>query len=65
MVCEAAAIDLPAGQSDLINWANWNRLSLTSPLSLFRPAETLAVSFCGTYTEELYSSTTISDSSQY
>lgn len=46
---EAAALIYTAGQTNLpINWANWNPMSLTSPLSLFRPAENLGCSYLGT-----------------
>ncbi|MCG6979355.1 ABC transporter permease subunit, partial [Lactococcus lactis] len=49
---EAAALIYTAGQTILpINWANWNPMSLTSPLSLFRPAETLAVHIWALNTE--------------
>ncbi|MFK5676251.1 MULTISPECIES: phosphate ABC transporter permease PstA [unclassified Ligilactobacillus] len=41
---EAAALIYTAGQSNsTINYANWNPFSATSPLNIFRPAETLAV----------------------
>lgn len=41
---EAAALIYTAGQSNLaVDWTNWNPLSITSPLALFRPAESLAV----------------------
>lgn len=41
---EAAALIYTAGQSapDL-DWSNWNPLSVTSPISIFRQSETLAV----------------------
>ena len=49
---EAAALIYTAGQTNLpINWSNWNPMSLTSPLSLFRPAETLAVHIWALNTE--------------
>lgn len=49
---EAAALIYTAGQTNLpINWANWNPISLTSPISLFRPAETLAVHIWALNTE--------------
>lgn len=49
---EAAALIYTAGQTNLpINWENWNPMSLTSPLSLFRPAETLAVHIWALNTE--------------
>ncbi|WP_282674019.1 phosphate ABC transporter permease PstA [Lactococcus cremoris] len=49
---EAAALIYTAGQTNFpINWANWNPMSLTSPLSLFRPAETLAVHIWALNTE--------------
>lgn len=49
---EAAALIYTAGQTNLpINWTNWNPMSLTSPLSLFRPAETLAVHIWSLNTE--------------
>ena len=35
---------LAAGQSaPALDWSNWNPLSVTSPISIFRQAETLAV----------------------
>ncbi len=41
---EAAALIFTAGQSaPSLNYADWNPLSSTSPLNIFRPAETLAV----------------------
>lgn len=41
---EAAALIYTAGQSTpILDFANWNPLSTTSPLNIFRPAETLAV----------------------
>lgn len=41
---EAAALIFTAGQSNsTVNYANWNPFSSTSPLNVFRPAETLAV----------------------
>lgn len=41
---EAAALIYTAGQSNsVINYADWNPFSPTSPLNIFRPAETLAV----------------------
>ena len=41
---EAAALIFTAGQSNsVINYANWNPFSPTSPVNIFRPAETLAV----------------------
>ena len=49
---EAAALIYTAGQTNLpINWANWIPMSLTIPLSLFRPAETLAVHIWALNTE--------------
>ncbi|GAB2025636.1 phosphate ABC transporter permease PstA [Lactovum odontotermitis] len=49
---EAAALIYTAGQTNLpINWSNWNPFELTSPLSLFRPAETLAVHIWALNTE--------------
>ncbi|QDK71680.1 phosphate ABC transporter permease PstA [Lactococcus protaetiae] len=49
---EAAALIYTAGQTNLpINWTNWNPMSITSPLSLFRPAETLAVHIWALNTE--------------
>ncbi|MDR0300132.1 MAG: phosphate ABC transporter permease PstA [Streptococcaceae bacterium] len=49
---EAAALIYTAGQTNLpISWTNWNPFSLTSPLSLFRPAETLAVHIWALNTE--------------
>ena len=49
---EAAALIYTAGQTNLpINWAYCNPMSLTSPLSLFRPAETLAVHIWALNTE--------------
>ena len=41
---EAAALIFTAGQSaPALDWSNWNPLSVTSPISIFRQAETLAV----------------------
>ncbi len=41
---EAAALIYTAGQSaPAMDWSNWNPLSVTSPISPFRQAETLAV----------------------
>ncbi|EGT1905216.1 Phosphate transport system permease protein pstA [Listeria grayi] len=41
---EAAALIFTAGQSTpILDFANWNPFSATSPLNIFRPAETLAV----------------------
>lgn len=41
---EAAALIYTAGQSaSALDWSNWNPLSVTSPISIFRQSETLAV----------------------
>ncbi|MDR0199429.1 MAG: phosphate ABC transporter permease PstA [Streptococcaceae bacterium] len=49
---EAAALIYTAGQTNLpIVWSNWDPMSITSPLSLFRPAETLAVHIWALNTE--------------
>ncbi|TWT12390.1 phosphate ABC transporter permease PstA [Streptococcus sp. sy004] len=41
---EAAALIYTAGQSaPALDWSNWNPLSVASPISIFRQAETLAV----------------------
>lgn len=41
---EAAALIYTAGQSaPALDWSNWNPLSVTSPISIFRQAETLSV----------------------
>ncbi len=41
---EAAALIYTAGQSaPALNWSNWNIFSISSPISIFRQAETLAV----------------------
>ncbi|MGQ7508781.1 phosphate ABC transporter permease PstA [Streptococcus suis] len=41
---EAAALIYTAGQSaPVLDWSNWNPLSVTSPISIFRQSETLAV----------------------
>ncbi|MDR0921179.1 MAG: phosphate ABC transporter permease PstA [Lactobacillales bacterium] len=41
---EAAALIYTAGQSaPALNWGDWNPLSVSSPISIFRQAETLAV----------------------
>ena len=41
---EAAALIYTAGQSaPALDWSNWNIFSVTSPISIFRQAETLAV----------------------
>ena len=44
---EAAALIYTAGQSaPALNWSDWNPLSISSPISIFRQAETLAVHIC-------------------
>ena len=41
---EAAALIYTAGQSEpALDWGKWNPLSVTSPISIFRQSETLAV----------------------
>ena len=40
---EAAALLYTAGSGSMLNWRNWSFTSPTSPLSLFRPAETLSI----------------------
>ena len=40
---EAAALMFTAGMSSDVSFSNWNPLSTTSPLNIFRPADTLAV----------------------
>ncbi|ERJ74709.1 phosphate ABC transporter permease PstA [Streptococcus sobrinus] len=41
---EAAALIYTAGQSaPSVDWSNWNPLSISSPISIFRQSETLAV----------------------
>ena len=40
---EAAALLYTAGSGSMLNWQNWSFTSPTSPLSLFRPAETLSI----------------------
>ncbi|WP_290033216.1 phosphate ABC transporter permease PstA [Ligilactobacillus cholophilus] len=51
---EAAALIYTAGQSNsVINYANWNPFSETSPLNIFRPAETLAVHIWKVNTESI------------
>lgn len=41
---ETAALIFTAGQSaPALDWSNWNPFSVTSPISIFRQAETLAV----------------------
>lgn len=51
---EAAALIYTAGQSDsVINYMNWNPFSSTSPLNIFRPAETLAVHIWKVNTESI------------
>ena len=41
---EAAALIYTAGQSaPALDWSNWNPMSVSSPISIFRQAETLAV----------------------
>lgn len=41
---EAAALIFTAGQSaPALDWSNWNPFSVTSPISIFRQSETLAV----------------------
>lgn len=57
---EAAALIYTAGQSaPTLNWSNWNPLSVTSPISIFRQAETLAV-----HIWKVNSEGTISDATQ-
>jgi len=56
---EAAALIYTAGQTNLpIDWSNWNPMAITSPLSLFRPAETLAVHIWALNTEGTISTAT-------
>ena len=44
IVGETAALIYTAGQSaPALNWSDWNPLSISSPISIFRQAETLAV----------------------
>ena len=44
VVPEAFALIYTAGQSaPALDWSNWNIFSVTSPISIFRQAETLAV----------------------
>lgn len=51
---EAAALIFTAGQSNsVINYADWNPFSPTSPLNIFRPAETLAVHIWKVNTESI------------
>lgn len=51
---EAAALIYTAGQSNsVINYADWNPFSPTSPLNIFRPAETLAVHIWKVNTESI------------
>lgn len=51
---EAAALIFTAGQSNsVVNYANWNPFSSTSPLNVFRPAETLAVHIWKVNTESI------------
>lgn len=40
---EAAALIYTSGMSSDINFSNWNPASITSPLNIFRPCDTLAV----------------------
>ena len=53
---EAAALIYTAGQSaPALDWSNWNIFSVTSPISIFRQAETLAVhSWISSSTSHLY-----------
>lgn len=48
---EAAALLFTSGMSSDINFLNWNPLSLTSPLCVMRPADTLAVRIWALRTE--------------
>ncbi|KOO43910.1 phosphate ABC transporter permease PstA [Priestia koreensis] len=51
---EAAALLFTAGQTTpILNYADWNPFSATSPLNLFRPAETLAVHIWAVNTQGL------------
>lgn len=51
---EAAALLYTAGQSaPILNYADWNPFSPTSPLNIFRPAETLAVHIWAVNTQGL------------
>lgn len=40
---EAAALLYTAGSGSMLNWTTWSFTSPTSPISLFRPAETLSI----------------------
>ncbi len=52
---EAAALIYTAGQSaPALDWSNWNILSVTSPISIFRQAETLAVHIWKVNSEGLF-----------
>ena len=48
---EAAALLFTSGMSSDINFSNWNPFSLTSPLNVMRPADTLAVHIWALRTE--------------
>ncbi|MCM3002491.1 phosphate ABC transporter permease PstA [Priestia koreensis] len=51
---EAAALLFTAGQTTpILNYADWNPFSATSPLNIFRPAETLAVHIWAVNTQGL------------
>ena len=48
---EAAALLFTSGMSSDVDFSNWNPLSLNSPLSVMRPADTLAVHIWALKTE--------------
>jgi phosphate transport system permease protein len=48
---EAAALLFTSGMSSDVNFNNWNPFSITSPLNIFRPADTLAVHIWALKTE--------------
>jgi len=48
---EAAVLIYTSGMNSDINFSNWNPASITSPLNIFRPADTLAVHIWALKTE--------------
>jgi len=48
---EAAVLIYTAGMNSAVNFNNWNPLSITSPLNVMRPADTLAVHIWALKTE--------------
>lgn len=55
---EAAVLIYTSGMNSDINFSNWNPASLTSPLNLLRPADTLAVRIWALKTEGIMTNAT-------